>query len=78
MPTLIAWGSRDLTFLPWVARRLHAMIPHASFHLFRGGHHDWLATNPAEFADAVEVFYQSDFARLAARDNDPDGLYGER
>jgi pimeloyl-ACP methyl ester carboxylesterase len=58
VPTLIAWGGHDLTFFPWCGQRLHAMIPHAAFRIFAPGHHDWLATNPDEFATTVENFMQ--------------------
>lgn len=56
VPALVAWGGHDLTFLPWCARRLHAMIPRAELYVFHPGHHDWLVTNPREFTAALEAF----------------------
>jgi pimeloyl-ACP methyl ester carboxylesterase len=55
VPTLLAWGARDLTFFPWVARRLNGMMPHARLYTFARGHHDWLAVQPAEFALMLET-----------------------
>ena len=66
VPALVIWGGRDLTFLPWVGRRLHAMIPASRFFVFPPGHHDWLATNPTEFAAAVEHFIDTTAANSTA------------
>ena len=55
VPTLIAWGGRDLTFFPWCGRRIADMIAGSQLRVFPA-HQDWLATHPADFAAVVEAF----------------------
>ena len=55
-PVLLAWGRRDHTMPLRCARALQALLPRASLHVAHGGSHDWIITNPDEFAAAVERF----------------------
>ena len=52
VPTLLAWGRWDLTMPLRCARLLHAQIPHSALYISSTGSHDWLVTNPHEFAHA--------------------------
>lgn len=53
MPTLLAWGWWDLTMPVRCARLMHAQIPQAALYISSTGSHDWLVTNPREFARAL-------------------------
>jgi pimeloyl-ACP methyl ester carboxylesterase len=49
-PTLLIWGDSDpISPLP-VGHRLHQLLPHARFHVVRGGGHDLATTHAAEIA----------------------------
>jgi pimeloyl-ACP methyl ester carboxylesterase len=67
-PTLLAWGRRDHTFPPACAERYHAAIPRSRI-AWSPASHDWLITNPAEFAEAVAGF-ASAVGLLAEYDRD--------
>jgi pimeloyl-ACP methyl ester carboxylesterase len=56
VPTLVAWGARDHTMPPDCADVLRALLPQPHSHVSPTGSHDWIITNPDEFAGAVGAF----------------------
>lgn len=56
-PTLLAWGALDHTMPAWRCPALaHRLIPGSRLYLSPGTSHDWLITNPDEFAAVVKTF----------------------
>jgi pimeloyl-ACP methyl ester carboxylesterase len=56
VPTLVAWGARDHTIPPHSAEVLRALLANPRAYTSPTGSHDWIITNPAEFAAAVGAF----------------------
>lgn len=56
MPTLIHAGQQDAKFVD-IARRMEALLPHATLHLFPGAGHLPHVTNPAAWLEQVEAFF---------------------
>jgi pimeloyl-ACP methyl ester carboxylesterase len=56
VPTLVAWGRRDRTLPPRHAAEFARWLPDARVYLSPRGSHDWLISQPDEFAAAVQEF----------------------
>lgn len=56
VPTLIAWGARDHTMPLRCAYELEKILPRPTLHVSPAASHDWIITNPDEFAEAVVAF----------------------
>ena len=53
VPTVIAWGRWDLTMPARCANALHRAAPDSRLYISRSGSHDWVVTNPSEFAELL-------------------------
>ena len=58
-PALLAWGRRDHTMPLRCARVFQSLLPRPSLYVSPAGSHDWIITNPDEFAAAVGTFVDS-------------------
>ena len=56
MPALILQGERDNVVPRWVAERLHADLPHSTYHLLKGVGHMPVEEEPELLADLLRPF----------------------
>jgi pimeloyl-ACP methyl ester carboxylesterase len=69
-PTLIVWGSRDITFPPDVKHTVQECIPGSQLKVFETGHVVF-SSKPDEFLSVVEPFFLSVLESLEARASAP-------